>query len=209
MVDDTLFHENTHAILTKIEKAPIRLGKYLYENATTRSRIAIKEEIEANYQPHEYYEEMLTNWMSPFMATGYGVKLLNSTPVAYRPMLQYLFNTLKYEPEREELQRRSNVRQSARRTGVPRVSWSVPERQRTEEGTAGQSLTADERRAINDLFPGTFEGDVRMSVNSQGKELTPSQQEFFGNSKAVDKDGNLLVVYHGTPRAGFTEFKSG
>ena len=47
------------------------------------------------------------------------------------------------------------------------------------------------------------------SMDSNGKQLTPSQQEFFANSKAVDKDGNLLVLYHGTPRAGFTEFKGG
>lgn len=47
------------------------------------------------------------------------------------------------------------------------------------------------------------------SMDSNGKQLTPSQQEFFANSKAVDKDGDLLVLYHGTPRAGFTEFKGG
>ena len=58
-------------------------------------------------------------------------------------------------------------------------------------------------------------GDIRFSANfanpmdSKGNTLTQSQRAFFGNSKAVDKDGNLLVLYHGTPRAGFTEFESG
>lgn len=57
--------------------------------------------------------------------------------------------------------------------------------------------------------------DIRFSANfanpmdSKGSTLTQSQRAFFGNSKAVDKDGNLLVLYHGTPRAGFTEFESG
>lgn len=46
-------------------------------------------------------------------------------------------------------------------------------------------------------------------TDSKGNTLTPAQEEFFTNSKAVDKEGNLLVLYHGTPRAGFTEFKSG
>ena len=46
-------------------------------------------------------------------------------------------------------------------------------------------------------------------TDSKGNPLTPEQEAFFANSKAVDKDGNLLALYHGTPRAGFTEFKSG
>ena len=46
-------------------------------------------------------------------------------------------------------------------------------------------------------------------TDSKGNTLTPEQEVFFANSKAVDKDGDLLVLYHGTPRAGFTEFKSG
>ena len=33
-----------------------------------------------------------------------------------------------------------------------------------------------------------------------------SQQEYFKNSKIRDKDGNLLVCYHGTPTPGFKEF---
>ena len=54
------------------------------------------------------------------------------------------------------------------------------------------------------------DGDIRFRMtDSKGNTLTPDQEAFFGNSKAVDKDGNLLVLYHGTPRAGFTEFTSG
>ena len=53
------------------------------------------------------------------------------------------------------------------------------------------------------------DADIRFKTDTQGRSLSREQQEFFANSKAVDKDGNLLVLYHGTPRAGFTEFKSG
>lgn len=35
-------------------------------------------------------------------------------------------------------------------------------------------------------------------VDSEGRKLTPAQQEFFKDSKVRDKDGNLLVVYHAT-----------
>ena len=44
-----------------------------------------------------------------------------------------------------------------------------------------------------------------IKTDSQGRELTPEQLEFFRDSKVVDEDGNLLVVYHGTD-ADFTVF---
>ena len=49
--------------------------------------------------------------------------------------------------------------------------------------------------------------DIRYSLkDSEGNTLTESQQEYFKDSKVRDKDGNLLVVYHGSP-AKFTIFK--
>ena len=53
------------------------------------------------------------------------------------------------------------------------------------------------------------EQDFRYSikVDSDGKELSESQQEFFKDSKVVDSDGNLLVLYHGSVSSDkFTEF---
>ena len=43
--------------------------------------------------------------------------------------------------------------------------------------------------------------------NSNGKMLSKGQQEYFKDSKVRDADGNLRVVYHGTPNGTFTEFK--
>ena len=36
--------------------------------------------------------------------------------------------------------------------------------------------------------------------------LSQQQEEFFKNSKIRDKEGNLIVCYHGTPNPGFKEF---
>lgn len=41
--------------------------------------------------------------------------------------------------------------------------------------------------------------------DSDGKTLSAEQQEYFKDSKVRDEDGNLLVVYHGSP-AKFTVF---
>lgn len=56
----------------------------------------------------------------------------------------------------------------------------------------------------------TSNPDIRYSVNvdSLGNELSEQQQEYFKDSKARDEAGRLLVMYHGTRRAGFTIFDS-
>jgi hypothetical protein len=44
--------------------------------------------------------------------------------------------------------------------------------------------------------------------DSAGNELSTEQQAFFADSKVRDKNGNLLKVYHGTPKS-FTTFRQG
>lgn len=52
--------------------------------------------------------------------------------------------------------------------------------------------------------------DVQFSNrDSNGNGLTREQIEYFKESKVRDAEGNLLVMYHGTPNAGFTKFRSG
>jgi hypothetical protein len=54
--------------------------------------------------------------------------------------------------------------------------------------------------------------DIRFSLSvpvfdSEGRVLSEGQKEFFKDSKIVDENGNLKVMYHGTNRAGFTVFE--
>ena len=54
--------------------------------------------------------------------------------------------------------------------------------------------------------------DIRYSdidEDSQGNKLSAEQQAFFKNSVVRDEKGKLKVMYHGTPNAGFTKFRSG
>jgi len=52
--------------------------------------------------------------------------------------------------------------------------------------------------------------DVQFSErDSNGNGLTREQIEYFKNSKVRDAEGNLLVMYHGTPNQGFTVFRTG
>ena len=51
--------------------------------------------------------------------------------------------------------------------------------------------------------------EIKYSIpdtDSQGNTLTEKQREFFNDSKVVDENGKLKVVYHGTTNPGFTIF---
>jgi hypothetical protein len=51
--------------------------------------------------------------------------------------------------------------------------------------------------------------NLRFSIkDSEGNTLSPEQQAYFKNSKVRDDNGNLLVMYHGTPYGGFTQFRT-
>ena len=51
--------------------------------------------------------------------------------------------------------------------------------------------------------------DVQYSLSdSDGKQLTKEQSEFFKDSKVRDENGNLKVMYHGSQDAGFHVFDS-
>lgn len=84
-----------------------------------------------------------------------------------------------------------------------------------EKGTAPQTLLAvvtDETSAtvpINSISNSNENVKYSLKTDSDGNELSEQQQEYFKDSKVRDEDGHLLVMYHGTPNAGFTRFRSG
>ena len=54
---------------------------------------------------------------------------------------------------------------------------------------------------------GKADGDAKYSLSdSDGKQLTKEQQEYFKDSKVRDENGNLKVMYHGSQDAGFHVF---
>ena len=65
------------------------------------------------------------------------------------------------------------------------------------------------RKAFEDAYraDGKAQGDTKYSISdSSGKELSKEQQEYFNDSKVRDENGNLKVMYHGSPSAGFHVF---
>lgn len=58
------------------------------------------------------------------------------------------------------------------------------------------------------VFSNAKKSDIQYSLSedSEGNAVSPAVQKRFGNSKAVDENGSLKVLYHGTPSGEFTIF---
>lgn len=71
------------------------------------------------------------------------------------------------------------------------------------------AFDSNQVKSIDNKKP-TKDKDIRYSVNvdSEGKTLTEDQAEYFKDSKVRDEQGRLKVMYHGTPKGGFTVFDS-
>ncbi len=68
---------------------------------------------------------------------------------------------------------------------------------------------ASQQPASNGSVPQTEENvktQFSLSSDSDGKQLSKGQQEYFKDSKVRDENGNLKVMYHGSQDAGFHEF---
>lgn len=78
---------------------------------------------------------------------------------------------------------------------------------------------ADENARLDDIYPAytgetiNIDGTERTVYNSNGERIAKSEAalrnfyKWFGNSKAVDKRGRPLVVYHGSEATDIQEFK--
>ena len=76
---------------------------------------------------------------------------------------------------------------------------------------AGRSVKSDTLPADNSIAPLPENVNTQFSLSSDtnGNNLSKEQQEYFKDSKVVDENGNLKVMYHGTPSGDFTVFRDG
>lgn len=73
--------------------------------------------------------------------------------------------------------------------------------------TVAIAFSSDQIKSVANAKP-TSDPDIRYSLSkdSEGRELSPAVKNRFGNSKVVDENGDLKVVYHGTPAGEFSIF---
>ena len=94
------------------------------------------------------------------------------------------------------------------KTAVGAPKWENDSRTKLNAPTANTNISQD-NKGVNSSIRSETGNDSKFSLkDSDGRELTPEQAEFFKDSKVRDENGNLLAVYHGTNR-DFTEFSTG
>lgn len=85
----------------------------------------------------------------------------------------------------------------------------IVEKSPSSETAYGEMLATDSKEGLSRDTIAQKKQNVNtkysLTKDSDGKELTKAQQEFFKNSKTVDAEGNLKIMYHGSPET-FTVF---
>ena len=66
-------------------------------------------------------------------------------------------------------------------------------------------------KTLADLGLGEYAGKryALPETDSEGNALSAGQREYFADSKVLDENGNLMVMYHGTPNGTHNTFRSG
>ena len=90
------------------------------------------------------------------------------------------------------------------------IELEIKRGQSEESATqANQPNTFNELSSFNERVPQngkSVNGKLSLSKDSDGRELSPAVQKRFGNSKVVDENGDLKIVYHGTATGEFSIF---
>lgn len=82
----------------------------------------------------------------------------------------------------------------------------LPITPKTDNGNASSNITLSQ--TDTNVNNNSMQDKTKYSPkDSDGNELSKQQQEYFKDSKVRDENGNLLVMYHGTPN-NFTVFKN-
>ena len=80
-------------------------------------------------------------------------------------------------------------------------------KERFEPATVAVAFDSNQIKSTANVKP-TTDDDIRysLSADSNGRKLSEEQKEYFKDTKVVDENGNLKVMYHGTSNGGHTVF---
>lgn len=151
-VENTIFHEDIHFIADFYPHMD-KLGQWMWENASINKGFEkLKAAIESTADESWYHQEMLTNMVSVMLSMGATEEIEQLIPEDYRSIVKHIENEIGYDRQ-TEASRRKDRRNSINAKGAATPSV----RNGKDSQTRGsESLTAEERRIINEYFPGAF-----------------------------------------------------
>ena len=216
IVDWMLFHENTHALLTRDDidkKGALKLGEWLLECDNKHTR-GIADWVRRNYEKESWSEEMLCECVGKMLAIGRGQWVLNLVPEEYKPILNEIYEKFGYNPEREDGRRYGEISRDIRELQMRNTKSEGSDSDKNLYKTA---ITPEVRREMDVISAQAIvNGNYLKAPNGKDSKLTPEQwamvrtknfKRWFGDwendpanaSKVVDPEtGEPMVVYHGT-----------
>lgn len=160
-VDENIFHENTHAIVSKNTEV-LELGQWLWDNAKSGIRMKTRNSIlDSNYPEWQYANEMLSRYTGIILSMGRAGEVLNMLPADQKKHWEFILKEFGYEPEREDGERIRRYDADSRRAGFFR---KMSQQKMSDNGTSAR-YSAEERRVINELFPGAIQEETRFSAD--------------------------------------------
>ena len=94
---------------------------------------------------------------------------------------------------------------AAQQKVVPNFNMTEAHRVLNEYEGGANNLPVSNK--VVEEFVAKYGEETQFSLSdSNGRQLTQEQTEYFKGSAVRDKDGNLKVMYHGTSKGGFTVF---
>lgn len=184
LIENTIFHEDIHYIASFYPHMD-KLGKWLMENADMVKAFAeIRDEVETYYEESKRPQEMLCRIVSLAMTTGTTSELDMVVPYELQNIVRQIENEIGYDRGTEESSRKAQwlAQHTGSEEGSEPSAREHPDGRRSDEETR---LTAEERRIINEYFPGAFpeeendtqpdntgefsegEGDIRFSIRTK------------------------------------------
>ena len=237
-VESTIFHESIHH-LAKRYKSLIDTGKLFWNLADRTEELAkIREYVEKNYPDNSQegkYEEMLCFTMEFYAGTTGLDFIVDQLRGQSKKDVELIINKTNYgrseqtEAVRQDTTPREDGADNDRQNGREGEGAS------NEAGEAQQGevrfktgITPEVRQEMAVISAQAIvNGNYMKAPNGKDSKLTPDQWAMVRTKNFLNWAGDWmndpenasvvldvetrepLVLYHGTPRAGFTEFKSG
>lgn len=207
---------HTTAIAPKIESGDLRYVKTSYNQYTTLAKQWAFSTTTKNGDTKILYDAQSNTWNKIVADNsrddGYTVIETIEDVVENEKRIKNLIRGDEYDninEKRESFNRYIEDYESEQSGYPPHNGYSVYQ----DRGKDGRIGGIHKTQSTSDTRGNQSEsnGDVRYAIkaiekDSNGTPLSPAQSRFFKDSKVRDAKGNLLVVYHGTNKGGFTAF---
>ena len=194
-VKKSVFHESIHREVRRNFPYARRVGKFFWDNSDGDKFLEkIKAHVEANYKEAAWHEEMLCYALSSYMIANEVDSMKDILPDDLKNDVTLILYNIGYGRERKRGKitwKYSGQKDAGRSSseGDPRLVSD------NEERNSGDGLTAEERKVINEYFPGTFPDPIEQARQDVDQNPTEAQKE-VGNYKMghLNLDGYRITI---------------